>query len=130
MTRITMACPKALFDDYIALRRSLVPTQAEADMPPEAAFAWRNAAGALFAVSSAAGGAATWFEAVQAPLIAPAWGADMEAAARAQARISLWSGTGAAAVATDERITIVRDMAGPAALSAIGLTSVAGDGPI
>lgn len=128
MTRITTACPKALFDDYIALRRCHVTSRAEADAPPDAVFAWRNAGGTLFAVSSVEGGA-TWLSSVLAPVVLPEWGADLVAAERAQARVILWSKTETGA-ATDDRITIVSGLTGPAALAAIGLTPVTEDGPI
>lgn len=129
MTRITLACPQVLFTDYLQLRRCLLPSRAEAEAPPDPLFAWRDKDGAVFAVASAEVGA-DWLARLQAPLVAPGWGADMAAAERAQARLALWSGDGPAPVATAAALTVVAGLTGAAALAAIGLQPLAEDPPI
>jgi hypothetical protein len=126
MIRITLACPADLFEDYVQLRRCLMPSAAEADAPPEPVFAWQGADGGLFIVSSVVVSMA-WLGGTQALLITPPWGADMAAAGRAQAAIDLWQGTGAAPVAAVGSITVVLDMEGAEALNAIGLAPTESD---
>lgn len=121
MTRITLACPEAVFADYVHLRRCLMPTAAEADTPPDPVFAWRDDTGAIFSVSSVAV-SAEWLDRAQAILVAPAWGADMAAAQRAQARIVLWTGEGAVPRATVATITVIPDLPGGAAPAGMGLS--------
>lgn len=126
MIRITIACPKALFDDYIALRRCLVPSRADADTPPLPDFSWQDGDAGFYAVSSSTV-APAWIEALQAPLVAPPWGADLAAAERARVRITPWPGTGAAPGANQNTISVVTGLEGVAALTEIGLVPVAGD---
>ena len=81
--RVTIACPAHMIADAnkLALCLGLGPGDAMTYGQP----IWRDAGGNLYAVASAT--VPTGFaEAATAALSAPAWGADLEAAARAQAQ--------------------------------------------
>ncbi|WP_151718680.1 hypothetical protein [Gemmobacter serpentinus] len=84
--RATIACPEALIADanQLASCLGLGPDDAQTYGAP----VWRDAAGNRYAVASAQ---VSWnFPTIAAsPLTEPPWGADMDAAARAQAVIRI-----------------------------------------
>lgn len=86
MIRVTIACPEALIGDanQLALCLGLGPDDAQTYGQP----VWRDAAGSLYAVASAVVGEG-FASAAGSPLTEPPWGADMAAAARAQAVIMI-----------------------------------------
>ncbi|WP_225029419.1 hypothetical protein [Xinfangfangia pollutisoli] len=87
MIRITLACPEALIGDANQLARCLGSSAADAQT--YGAPRYRDATGARYAVASGLVPAGFLADA-RAPLTPPPWGADMDAAARAQACIALW----------------------------------------
>jgi hypothetical protein len=86
MMRVTIACPEAQIGDanQLALCLGLGPEDAATYGAPD----WLDAGGNRYALASAVVGA-NFATAAGAPLIAPAWGADMQAAARAQGLIRI-----------------------------------------
>lgn len=87
MIRITLACPEPLIGDANQLARCLGSSAADAQT--YGAPRYRDATGARYAVASGLVSSAFLADA-RAPLTPPPWGADMQAAARAQACIALW----------------------------------------
>ncbi|WP_112312323.1 hypothetical protein [Pseudogemmobacter bohemicus] len=113
--RITIACPAALIQDANQLAR--VIGYSEADDQTYGAAIWQDAAGNRYAVAS--GLVSPVFpEAAVSPLTAPEWGADMAAAARAQALIRI----GGPAAPGQIAAVIGDDV--PAALAELGLTRI------
>ncbi|WP_112309745.1 hypothetical protein [Pseudogemmobacter bohemicus] len=113
--RITIACPAALIQDANQLAR--VIGYSEADDQTYGAAIWQDAAGNRYAVAS--GPVSPVFpEAAVSPLTAPEWGADMAAAARAQALIRI----GGPAAPGQIAAVIGDDV--PAALAELGLTRI------
>lgn len=87
MIQVTIACPVALIADAGQLARVIGYGEADGetfDIAPRVEID-----GEIYAVASGIVAPAFVTDAV-APLIQPAWGADMEAAARAQALIDIW----------------------------------------
>lgn len=86
MMRVTIACPEALIGD--ANQLALCLGYGPDDAMTYADAAWWDAAGNRYAVASAIvpDGFAS---AAISPLVEPSWGADMAAAARAQAAIRI-----------------------------------------
>ena len=84
--RVTIACPEALIGDanQLALCLGLGPEDAQT----YGAAIWQDAAGNRYAVASAVVGEGFVADA-SSPLADPPWGADMTAAARAQALIQI-----------------------------------------
>lgn len=84
MTRVTISCPEAMIGDanQLALCLGLGPDDVQTYGEP----VWRDAAGDLYAVASTIVGDG-FAAAAGSPLVEPPWGADMDAAARAQAAI-------------------------------------------
>ena len=111
--RVTIACPEALIGDanQLALCLGLGPEDAHT----YGAACWLDAAGNRYAVASAIVPSRFAADAA-APLADPPWGADMTAAARAQALIQF-----GAPAAPDRLACIIDDDAG-AALLVLGVT--------
>lgn len=111
--RITIACPEALIGDANQLARciGLGPNDDQTYGAP----IWRDAAGNAYAVASAVVSGA-FYAAATSPLVAPDWGCDLAAAARAQAAISI-----GAAAAPGVLAAIIGDDV-QAALTALGVT--------
>lgn len=84
MPRVTIACPETLRDDANQLARCIGFGPEDDQTYGEAV--WRDAAGNAYAVASAMVGEG-FAEAATSPLAAPAWGCDLSAATRAQAKI-------------------------------------------
>lgn len=86
MTRVTIACPEALIADanQLALCLGYGPKDALTYGLP----IWQDAVGNLYAVASAIVGDG-FPVAAGSPLVEPPWGADMDAARRAQAAIRI-----------------------------------------
>ena len=111
--RITIACPAALIADANQLARCI-------GLGPEddrtyGAPVWRDAAGNPYAVASAVVSPA-FVGTASSPLVAPEWGCDMAAAARAQAVIAI-----GASAAPGILAAIIGDDV-QAALAALGVT--------
>ena len=106
--RVTIACPEALIGDasQLALCLGLGPEDAQT----YGAACWLDAAGNRYAVASAIVSSRFAADAA-APLAEPPWGADMTAAARAQALIQI-----GAPAAPDRLACIIGDDAGAALL--------------
>lgn len=84
--RITIACPEALIGDANQLARCL--GLGSDDDHTYGAAVWRDAAGNTYAAASAVVGPA-FVNTASSPLVAPPWGCDLAAAARAQAVIAI-----------------------------------------
>lgn len=84
--RITIACPEALIADANQLARCI--GYSEADQWTFDAASYEDASGNRYSVPSGLVDPAFLVDALS-PLVAPEWGADMEAAARAQALVRL-----------------------------------------
>ena len=113
--RVTIACPEALISDanQLALCLGFGP----ADAHTYGAAVWLDAEGNRYAVASAI--VPTRFATdASSPLEAPPWGADMAAAARAQALIQI-----GAPAAPDRLAAVFGDDAG-AALLVLGVTRI------
>jgi hypothetical protein len=114
--RVTIACPIALIPD--ANQLALCLGLGQGDGMTYGAPIWQDARGNLYAVASAIVPAG-FAQAASATLAAPAWGADLEAAARAQSAIAIGlpaaPGRLAASLANDP----------PEALAALGLALTA-----
>lgn len=115
MIRVTIACPEALIGD--ANQLALCLGYGEADAQTYGAPAWQDAAGNIYAVASALVSEA--FAATAGSSMAePPWGADMAAAARAQASIRIGGS------ADPAYIVAVFDENPQAALEVLGVTAV------
>lgn len=119
MMRVTIACPEALIGDanQLALCLGLGPEDAQT----YGAACWQDAAGNRYAVASAIV-SSRFADDAAVPLAEPPWGADMDAAARAQALILVDEPAGPghiAAVFGDDAM---------AALAVLGLTRVPDEG--
>ena len=113
MIRVTIACPEALIGD--ANQLALCLGYGETDAQTYGAAIWQDEFGNRYAVASAVvedGFAAN----ASSPLIEPPWGADMEAAARAQALIQIDAPAG------PDRLAAVFGDDAMAALSVLGVT--------
>ena len=111
--RITITCPEGLIPDANQFARALGTSAADGETFGLAS--WRDAAGNAYAVAS--GIFSDGFPAAaQAPLVAPLWGADLTAAARAQAVLAI-----GAAAAPDSLAAVISDDI-PAALAVLGVT--------
>jgi len=86
MIRVTIACPEAHIADANQLSRVL--GYSPDDDGTFGAAGWRDAGGARYAVASTLAADAFPVDAAE-PLAAPPWGADMEAATRAQALLRI-----------------------------------------
>lgn len=113
--RITIACPEALVPDANQFARAL--GQSAADGETFGPADWCDAAGNAYALAS--GVFSDGFPAAaQAPLVAPPWGADLTAAARAQAALAI------GAAAAPDRLAAVISEDIPAALAVLGVTRI------
>lgn len=112
--RVTIACPVAMTGDANAFARAV--GQGPDDGETFGAADWTDAAGNLYAVASGLVGE-TFPVTVRSPLVAPPWGADMAAAARAQAALGEIG-----APAAPDRLAAVIGEDIPAALAALGVT--------
>lgn len=120
--RITIACPAARIAD--ANQLALAIGLSLADDKTYGAPGWQDASGNLYACASH-DVRPEWLAAAQSQLVAPPWGCDMAAAARAQALIVFDPNT--PTIAAPDRIAVT---AGPplTALVAMGLTTVPEEG--
>lgn len=115
MMRVTIACPEALIGD--ANQLALCLGYGEADAQTYGAPGWQDAAGNLYAVASALVSEA--FAATAGSALAePPWGADMAAAARAQAAIRIGG------AADPAHLVAVFDEDPQAALVVLGVAAV------
>lgn len=113
--RVTIACPEALIDD--ANQLALCLGYGPGDVATDGLPIWQDADGNRYAVAS--GDVSPAFAtAAAAPLVEPEWGADLEAAARAQAAITI--GLAASPVA----LAAMFGEDAQAALTLLGLTRV------
>lgn len=115
LIRVTIACPEALIGDanQLALCLGLGPEDAQT----YGAAVWQDAAGNRYAVASAIVSSRFAADALS-PLADQPWGADMAAAARAQALILIDEPAG------PDHIAAVFGDDAMAALSVLGLTRV------
>lgn len=118
--RVTVACPAALIADANQLARVL--GYGPDDDQTYGSATWQDTAGNLYAVAS--GIVSEAFPAAAAsPLVAPPWGADMDAAARAQALVHIWTEDDPITASPDHIAVVVGDDA-RAALIILGLTQI------
>lgn len=117
---ITVACPAALIAD--ANQLALCLGYGPEDDQTYGAALWQDAGGNLYAVASGPVSAA-FPTAAAAQLAPPSWGADMSAAARAQAAIRIWAEEAPITAAPDHIAVVIGDDA-RAALAALGVTQV------
>lgn len=110
--RVTIACPEAMIGDANQFARAIGAS--EADGQTFGLPTWRDGDGAAYAVASGVFSDAFPARAT-GPLVEPEWGADMEAAGRAQAALAIGAtaATGVLAAVIGEDI--------PAALAALGV---------
>lgn len=120
MITITVACPEALIADANQLARVL--GYGPDDDQTYGSASWQDADGNLYAVASGPVEAA-FPQAAASPLVAPPWGADMVAAARAQALIRVWTEDQPITASPDHIAVVIGDDAS-AALVALGVTQV------
>lgn len=106
MITITVACPEALIGDANQLARVL--GYGPDDDQTYGAAIWQDAGGNLYAVASGLVSEA-FPAAAAAPLSAPEWGADMAAAARAQAAIRIWTEEAPITAAPDRIAVVIGD---------------------
>lgn len=126
---LTIACPLALIDDASQLARVIGESAAD-----EATFTdapvYVDAEGNRYAVPHGAVFPAFIGNAV-APLAVPEWGADMDAATRAQACVTVWQmpedGEDPGPLAAPDRIAAVPGMDMGAALAVLGLVREVSD---
>lgn len=110
--RVTIACPEAMIGDANQFARAI--GLSAADDQTFGLPTWRDAGGAAYAVAS--GIVTEAFPArATGPLVEPEWGADMEAAERAQAALAIGAAAGPGVLAA----VIGDDI--PAALAALGV---------
>lgn len=113
--RVTIACPEALIEDANQLARCL--GYSADDGLTYGLPIWRDAGGARYAVAS--GIVSDGFAAAAAsPLILPPWGADLEAASRAQAAVTI------GLPATPDHLAAFFGDDALAAVAALGVTRV------
>lgn len=119
---ITIAVPAAHIAD--ANQLALCLGLSEADGQTYGAPVWQDAGGHLYAVAS--GQVSEGFPAAAAaPLSEPPWGADMEAAARAQALVAIRDPqAGEPPFASPDRIAAIVGLDAQAALEVLGLSPV------
>lgn len=122
MSRITCAVPEALVFDANQLAMCL--GYGPADGETFRAANWQDAQGNLYAAASWEA-SDEWIATAQGPLTRPAWDTaeiiDMDAAARAQAALTLWTGEGDAPKAQPAELTAIAGVDGVAALAMMGL---------
>ena len=113
--RVTIACPEALIGDanQLALCLGFGPNDAQTYR----AACWLDEAGNRYAVASAIVGSGFAADA-SSPLDAPPWGADMAAAARAQALIQIDT------PAAPDRIAAILGDDALGALAVLGLSRI------
>lgn len=115
MIRVTIACPEALITDANQLARVLGYSDADGETYGEPH--WQDTAGNRYAVAS--GLVSEGFSAAaQSELAEPDWGADMEAAARAQALITIGG------PADPSRLVVVFGEDAGSALNVLGVGAV------
>lgn len=123
MTRITAAAPEALVSDANQLAMAL--GFSEADGETYRGLNWQDAQGNLYAAASFEA-REEWIAFAQAPLVRPEWDVneviDMVAAAQAQAALVF---SLEPVDADPAKLTAIGGMDGPAAVAAMGLSSVA-----
>jgi len=122
---VTIAVPAAHIADANELARCLGYSAADGESFGTAA--WQDGEGHLYAVASGPV-RPTFVSASASPLAAPAWGADMAAAARAQALVAIHEPeAGEPPCAAPDRIAAVAGLAASAALAVLGLSPVPAD---
>lgn len=114
MIRVTIACPEALIGD--ANQLALCLGYGVADALTYGAPVWQDGVGNLYAVASTLV-SETFAATAGSALVEPAWGADMAAAARAQAAIRIGG------AADPARLVAVFDEDPQAALAVLGVTA-------
>lgn len=125
MIIVTIACPEAHIAD--ANQLALCLGYGEADGHTFGGPGWQDAAGNRYAVASGLVSEA-FPVAAGSPLVDPAWGADMAAATRAQALLSVFDPEASPVpFAGPDRITAVLAFAAQDALAILGLTAVPSD---
>lgn len=95
MIRVTLACPEALIGD--ANQLASVLGYSRADAATFGLAVWRDADGHRYAVASTLA-APNFRQDATAPLVAPAWEADLDAARRAQALLRIGGAAAPAAL--------------------------------
>ncbi|RID91559.1 hypothetical protein D2N39_12725 [Gemmobacter lutimaris] len=120
MITITIACPEALIADANQLARCI--GYGPDDDQTYGAASWQDAGGNRYAVASGPVGAA-FPQAAASLLASPQWGADMAAAARAQAAIRIWTEDQPITASPDHIAVVIGDDA-RAALAGLGVTQV------
>lgn len=119
MIRITIACPAAHVADANCLARVLGYSAADGETYGEAIY--QDAEGHAYAVAS--GLVSPGFvSAAQSPLVEPEWGADMDAAARAQALIHVWQPGDPEPIARPDRLAAIIGLDTPEALALLGVS--------
>lgn len=115
MIRVTIACPEAMIGD--ANQLALCLGYGPDDGQTYGAAVWQDDGGNLYAVASAVVSEA-FPEAAGAPLVPPPWGADMTAAARAQAAIVIGE------AAAPDRLAVIIGDDPQAALAELGVARI------
>ncbi|WP_151718353.1 hypothetical protein [Gemmobacter serpentinus] len=123
MITITIACPVGVIEDAGQLARCIGYGEADGDTFTDAQV-YVDSEGHRYAVPHGPVHEAFLTNAL-VPLAVPVWGADMDAAARAQAMVALWQPPDEGAVvepfAAPDRIAAVAELDLAAALAVLGL---------
>ncbi|GHE69818.1 hypothetical protein GCM10019059_31900 [Camelimonas fluminis] len=123
--RVTIACPEAMIADANQLASVLGFSAADANTFGEPV--WQDAEGNRYAVASTLAKPAFVTDAMS-PLLEPPWGADMEAAARAQEWLAVFDpATDSAPFANPVHLAAVLYADAPEALAILGVTPVASE---
>lgn len=130
MKTITIACPIDVIEDAGHLARCIGYSEADGETFTSAPI-YRDAEGNRYAVPHGQVHEAFLTNAVL-PLVAPLWGADMAAAARAQAAVALWQPSEdeedqAPPFAAPDRIAAVAHLDLVSALAVLGLVREVAD---
>lgn len=124
MIRVTIAVPEAHIEAANELARCIGYTEADGLTYGEAG--WQDSEGNRYAVASTLASPA-FVQTAASPLIEPPWGADMAAAAQAQALVAVFGvaeGEGSPAAQPDRITAIVNDDP-QVAIAMLGLVRVA-----
>lgn len=123
--RITAICPDVLVSDANHLAMALAFS--EADGLTYHGLNWVDELGNLYACASFEA-RDEWVIGAQSPLIRPTWDTerviDMDAAARAQAALTFWSGVGDTPQASTSMLVAIAGVSPRVALSLAGVISV------
>jgi hypothetical protein len=116
--KIVIVVGESLCADARELERCL--SGSEATIAPFQDLDWQDSDGNLYAAMAPLV-RAEWIAAAGQPLEPPEWGADMDAARRAQAALVVWAGEGLPPNANPSRLTVIIGLPLADAFTALGV---------